>query len=360
MFDVKLKVKVDSFHLAFLLENEIKETLVKTGLDKPILESLPELQNAFRNFINAQSRPGGAPEAATANAAAKESTPGADIPRSDQELIKFLTNADIAKINKTGDYTTSIQSNFVFAKNNRVRVRMTISDSETFEENHRRADAFFDKATFAIPDSSGRLSYYMNVGANLRGGTKVQCSTDSGNTPKSQRKFDHYKSSNKMPRQNSSEIGRFAEWALTQETVEKIRNGMPGVINITNIMDSIKAGDYQTAEDLLGSYGGNKKLSDLKDKIDNLKTKTNLTPGMEVHANMMELINNLKIQKTYVSDNEVQYDLISVYSEDKSKTGAQFYDEINPIITQWILSNDNKWFDEFVKLAETILKKYSK
>ena len=353
MFNVKLTVRLQNAQLLQEFHKEIKDELIKKGLDKPLAEALPELKDTLKTFVNQQIKdkpPGQAPSA--------DDTPGGNMPKTDEELLKFLTGVDLDKIRKTGDYTSAIEAKVVVVDNNRAKLRIPISDSESFEENYRKALSFFSQAVYAMVDSSGRVSYYVNTGFNVAQYVKVVCSTDVGDTAKSRKKFGYYKNSNKMSRQGKSDIGRFAEWTLKQSGVEQIKNGLTGFINITNIIDSLKVGEYETASSLLKAFTGYGRAASMNEKVDDLKKKQNLTPGMAVHTNIMALIDNLKIQKV-IRFSDTEYDLISTYSTEDSKQDESFFTEINSLITVWIINNSQGWFDQFVAIAQSIIKKYT-
>ena len=353
MFNIQLSVNVKDKQLLTELQKEIKTELIQKGLDKPILSTLEQLKSSLRSFINKQTektKPGQTPS--------DDNTPGGNMPKTDQEMLKFLTGVDLDKIRKSKDYTSAIESKVVVVDQRRARIRFPISDSETFEQNYKKAMDFFSQSIYAMVDSSGRVSYYVNTGVNMAQYVKVVCSTDTGDSKKSRKKFDYYKNSNKMTRQGGSEIGRFAEWTLKQEGITNITNGLTGFINITNVIDSLKEGDTQTASDLLKSFAGSPKAQGLQAKVDDLKTKTNLTPGMATQNNIMSLINNLKIEKV-VKESQTTYNLISMYSESKDQTNVSFFDEVNSNINVWIIGNSDYWIREFTALAESLLKKYS-
>lgn len=353
MFNISLTSNIKNPKLLAEATRELKKELIQKGLDKPISSSLLDLKTQLKFYINEEVRSKGA------NTSGKDSdTPAMNLPKSDEDLLKFLTGIDLTKIRSSQDHTSSVQSNAIVVDNYRARLRFPISDYETFQENHDRAVRFFNQAMFAFVTSSG-VQYFINPGIDMRDSVKVVCSRDTGDTPGSRKKFDAYKDSNKMSRQGNSEIGRFAEWSLKQDAVKNILNGSSGFINITNVIKEIKEGNIDEAQSYLSSTKANSVYPGLQEKLQNLKDKKNLTPEVQTYSTIIDLINNLKIEKV-ISNSTTVYNLISFFSETEDKDSLKFFNEVNNQINVWIFNNSQLWFDQFVKLAESILKKYDK
>lgn len=352
MFNAALKVKLKNFELLEILKKDIQKNLVEKGLDLPITKALPQLKTELKFFTNNQ---------ATVITPDSSKTPEQNalsfstMPKSDADIIKYITGLDVDKLRKTGDYTTAIDSKVVIVNDNRVRFRLPISDYETFDETLHRATSFFNQAIFIMVDGSGNIKYFMNPGIDLSKFVKIVCSTDVGDTTKSRNKFTNYRDGNRMSRQGDSDIGRFAEWSLKQNFVKTITNPSSGLIDLTKVVQEIKEGNYDDAIRIAGSMKVGNNQFDLIQKINNIKDRKELTPEMAAHSNIISLINNLKIFKD-IKNNEVSYELISSYTEDAS--GTKFFDLIYNDINVWIIQNSVSWFKQFVKVAEDILSKY--
>ena len=338
-----------------LLQKDIDKHLIKHGLDLTIEESLDELKSALKSFINDDVR--SAPPAKDQNAP-KTDIDNTALPKTDQDLIKYITGLDVDKIRKTGDYTTSIDSDAVVSNNSRVRMRFPISDTESFEENQLRANNFFNKAIFIFADGSGSVSYFLNPGIDMSQYIKIVCSRDTGDTDRSRAKFDRYKNSDRMPRQNSSDLGRYAEWTLTQEGVNKIKDVNSGFVNLTSIISDIKSGNFQEALVTLQQSKVGARYAEIKEKIENIQQQKDLTPDIATYVNIISLINNLKVANVNKNANVTIYDLDSSFSDDSKDKSVKFFDEVYNQINVWILANSLKWAADFVSLASDILKKY--
>lgn len=329
--------------------DQIQNELIEKGLDKAIDHSLWKLKADLKYFINEDVRGTSAHQPRTTS-----DTSLTNMPKTDQDIIKYLTGLDVGNLSKTKDYTTAIDSNVVVSNNLRVRLRLPISDYETFDQNYQRALDYFNKAIFVFVDGSGNVSYYLNPGIDLTSFVKVVCSRDTGDTTKARNKFDKYKNSNNMPRQGDSEIGRFADWSLKQDAVSMIKSKF---INITNVVKDIKEGNTEGAKSRLRLESAGALNKDIVEKVNDIDDKSKLSPELAIHSNIMSLINNLKIEKK-LSPKLTQYELVSSYSDLEDKKSLKFFDEVHNLINTWIINNTNYWIEAFIKIAQDIIKQY--
>jgi hypothetical protein len=350
----QINISSNAFQLVKDLERFKKElnTTIKIGLDKPLSDSVQELKDVLLSVINKDIKDNKTQSANTLN------EKDLDIPKSQDEIIKHLTNVDLNQIRTKKDYTTFVENKALIVNEHRVRLRIPMSGAETFDMQHSQAISFFNKATFIFNDGQGNLSYHINPGIDMSQYVKVVCSRDTGDTPKSRKKFDNYKNSKKMPRQDSSEIGRFSEWSLKQDAVKYIKQAF---ININPIIKDIQNGDYDDALlKLHTSYSGNNpNIQNVKNKVEELRDKKNLQPSTEAYSNIISLIRNMKFAKS-IAPTAVRYTLISNYNSSAEQEANEkiFMDEIQRQIFIWGSINEKLWFYKLAQVIEKFIERF--
>jgi hypothetical protein len=343
MFEVTLKVDLKTIDDFNLFIKDVRKDIIENGLDETLDKSVEELRDSLKFTINEKIRGSTDPDKTKITEDLGDYK--LDMPKSDQEILKFLTGIDVDQIRKRKDFTSAVESNVAFIQDNRVRYRLNMDANENFDIQYKKAIDFYNKAIFVNVDSRGNLQYYVNPGIDLSTHVKVVCSRETGDTSKSRKRFDTHKNRR-----------GFADWALKQDAVKDLV--LKNFINISDVVDKIKDGNYSDAEAILQRAKSNKNTSDLTQKISDLKTKKNLTPGIEAHNNIMSLVNNLKILKK-ISKEKVTYTLISNF-DDSNPNNKDFFEEMRKAITLWSISNHNFWFATLVEQTEKIIQEYEK
>ena len=359
MANVELTANFDSFDTFKLFKKELRTQLIENGLDSSLIISTNKLVENLKFVVNEKITMNGT-EPSTANSEKTENDlgqPKVNIPKSEEELVKFLTNgkANPANYNKSKDYTSLNETNMVFGQNskngantNRVTLRMEISPEETVESQHLKAVEFFKTAVFGLPDSGGKMGYYVNPGIDLSQYVKIKCSvfTGAGNG-KTKKGF------NPTERFEKNKGRGYAEWTIKQDAVELVRKSY---INITDVMNLLKNGDIDRAKSFLDRLDKNQALAIVKSQVDLLQTGKGLPVGTQSYTNAIKLINNLKITKK-ITEEDTTYSLVSSF-EDFDTKEVDFYEYIQKEIRAWVVDNEDFWFNSLVVIAEQLIKQY--
>jgi len=345
---------------------DFKDNIVENGLDNILDASIEQLKTDLKFVVNEQIRiiP---EEQKIQNKVGEENElgqPYINPPKSDNDVLKFLTDGkvDLSKYNKSKDYTTINETGIVFGhhstgqKNaNRIELRLEIQPDETVEQQYRKAKVFFENAIFALPDNAGRISYYMNPGIDLTPHLKIKCSvftgthdTDGETGMSPSRRF-----------QRDTHRRGFAQWTFKQDAVQDIRSKY---INLTDVVNLVKDGDYDRAKKLLQKQAQSKKvinpekLQDMTDQVQKLRENSTKSPtSMDDHKNIIELINNLQVVKR-INDGTTYYSLVSDYEDNNN---ADFSRILEMSIRKWVTENENDWFKELVARTERLIQHYT-
>jgi hypothetical protein len=354
----------------------VRKEVVDEGLDQILDDSLAGLKNYFLDIINNEIRINGKVKSADGT-----SESNIDIPQSEAELLKFITakngkpGVDLNSFikNKGKDYSTFLESKVVTVPPHRTSLRIPMAPFETFDEQLAKAKKFFGESIFVFTDSKGMPAYYLNPGINIDRFVKIVCSTDTGDTAKSRKKYEHYQTSNKMTRQQNSEIGRFSEWSVKKEGTDFIKNNF---INISQVMNLLKEQKYSEAESLLNMGNVSADVAHVLSKIKDLKEGNNLTPGVQVYTELLSLVNTMAIEKKrnekqnmYVLTAKSSYEqtsgsettLGSIASTNKDEGTEKynaFYDNLQRQLSMWKITNEDHWFKALVDKTEKSLKKF--
>lgn len=269
------------------------------------------------------------------------------IPKSDETYIKQLLKIDLDKVRETKDFKTLISSNVVIAKkfgeNSFTTLQTKIKTADTFESQYRKALNFFNRKNlvYSIVDNNGNVRYYINNGFNIKDHVKIFCSTETGDTKRSRERFNLDKRTKGT-----------SDWRLTAEGTRFIQNNF---LDITDIIDEVKEGNYDQAQIEVDSKNlVNERLDELKESIDDVKNNENVGADVQVHKEIIELINNLNIKKIS-SKNSIKYELTSSVSG-KVYSNTQTWFEIQKLMMIWKVSNYDKW----IKVLENSIEKHLK
>ena len=349
----------DSFDSIIKFKKDFRKEIIEDGLDSILTSTATKLKSELKTSVNSimmnPPSPTLSPSAVQFNDL--EQTP-ANIPKSEAELLKFLTDGktDPSKYNKAKDFTTLSETNIVFANRsvnqanaNRVTLRMDIEPGETVEAQYGKVKAFFKDAVIALPGRAGTIDYFMNPGIDITKYVKIKCSTQTGDG-----NGKPYKGLNPTERFEKASNRNYVDWTLKQEAVDIIRKSF---VNITQVMDEIKSGDLDKAADLVKAVDKNETLTKMAEQIEKLKTDTKVPTSTKAYMNSINLINSLKISKK-ISKEDTVYSLVgnTPTSEDKNEN---YLEHILSAIRTWAVEYEETWFKALTKKANELIKQYS-
>jgi hypothetical protein len=320
---VEFTANFDTFDVFERFKTGFRTNIIENGLDEPLKESAATLRADLLFLVNEKVRVSAPAKINTKNvstqAVGQTNEIKGSIPQSQAEIIKTLTNGkvDISKYNPSKSASTITQTNIAFAHNNkrtnsasRVTLKVETTSNATLEEEYARARKYFNEAVFAIPDSSGKINYYINPGIEIADDTKVRCSVNrgTGDIPQKhgqspEQRFNRIKKNQRNPHkkpkkeQDNPEAGEsknYAEWTLKQEALEEIKHKF---VNITEVVEHIQRGDFDRAKSLLDKADKSSALPEVKQQVDKLEQGVGLSPTTKAYTDIIKLINNLKIIK---------------------------------------------------------------
>lgn len=363
MPDVEFFTNFNDFDSFEEFKKDFRKEIIEEGLDIPLQLAGKELKATLDYLVNKQITMNGQTPITGQNTTTQQQTnglgqPEVNIPKSEEELVKFLTNgkSDPSKYNKSKDYSTLSESNIVFGHGstgqgtaNRVTLRMDIGPDESVESQYVKAKQFFQESLFALPDAAGNMNYYINPGIDMTPFVKIKCSVFTGDGDSKTKKGLN-------PRErferNANTKG-YADWTIKQEAVDVVRKNY---VNITEVINFIKQGDYDRARELIAKVDKNDKLQPLKEQLDKLETGKDVPASTQSYTNAIALVQNLKIMKN-VTPEDVTYTLVSNYSDFDSKQ-VDFFEQIQRAIRGWVVDHENYWYDSLVKRVDKLIKKY--
>lgn len=338
-----------------LFKQNIRTDVIENGLDNSLLSSLQKLKQDLNYLINSRIK-STSPQDKTEDALGNKKVP---LSQAEEEILKHLNGVDFARINKSRDFSTSVQNNVMVVNSYRVALKTPIGPFTTFAETHQQAVKFFSHALFVFKDGN-TTRYIQNPGINMQECAKIVCSTDVGDTDRSRKKFDHYQNSDIMPSQDSSDIGRFATWSLKQECVKKMLSPNSGFVDLTPIVEKIKSGDFEGASIYADSLPNGKYKDQLKEKLDQIDKKQTVNSTTKAYLNIVRLVKNLTIDKQ-VTEDSVIYSLASNFdgTADNIKED-EIFQEIQRNINLWLLESENHWYAELTKIIEKTIQDFYK
>jgi hypothetical protein len=333
---------------------DLRKHLVKNaqyGLDAALELALPELRNELLYIINEKIKI--KDELTETN---QDIPPQLNIPKSKNELIKYIFGEDISKSDylkkSLGNKTVNDNSNVFVIKDGRIKIWKSVDDSsiysaEEFAIKRRLINGIF------VNQNNGK-TYKFNP-ENIKG-IKLECSRDSGQTIDSEKKFDAYKNSDKMSRtKDGSTYQRLAVWTVRQEDVKNMLNkGLP----LDSFLDKIMEGDIETATHFLNAMNKNGDYNEPIRKLTNIRLRKDLTPNIAAYTDIVSLIKNLKINKIISNQNaDARYILVSSYGE-SAQDNTKFFEEMRKQIFLWMVSNEELWLKAMTNAIVNALEKY--
>lgn len=348
-----VKSNIDSIIFDFeKFQKGVEEVLIKKGLDKTLANSTRRLKVQLLSILTEMRN-------TTIDTTTESQQESINIPKAEEEILKQLTNIDVQNFNKNKDYTEFTESRVAFAHQNkgtgnhrRVRLRLPMEYGDDYESQLSMAKQFFNETIFAIPTETGQINYFMNPGIDLSKYVKVVCSTQRGDDP-TQESEDRFERATKK--------NGYAEWSIFQNTIDEVITSQ--FTNITDIINDIKVGESQEALNKLRLQQQHSKSQELIEKIQNINSNQQLTPGMQAYNNLLNLIKSLRIKKIVSkSETMVTYIIEADYSDIVASTDGsenlerEFFNRLKSAITIWKVDNSDKWFEAFVNIAEKILK----
>jgi tetratricopeptide (TPR) repeat protein len=354
---MSLKITVDNLEALALVDKikkNLKPQVINKSLDTTLSADLAKLKIKLLSMLNNEQK---------SKVEVKNQSLGdtqINIKKSDEELIKHLTGVDLSKASQTKDYNTladgklAVITNKIASKpidplngspasrmSSGVNLRLPIGEADSFESQYNQALNYYNNATFVFFDNNGKANYYVNPGIDMTRFVKVVCSRETGNTGKSSDKWDSHRDKR-----------GFADWTLLKEGVEEIKKKF---INITDVIEKLKEGDYDEAKHIYSRVSKNNSQTDIFNKIDELKDKKSLAPSVQSYNNIVKLIRNLKLEKTIKKDS-VSYTLVSTYDETE-KDYANFQDKLREEAMLWQISNEHKWIYTLVEAMVKLIEK---
>lgn len=358
-FKVSLEFNPKDFNMLDGLKKEFRKDVIEDGLDEPIQQSIKDLKTELRTLVNEQIslEPVDPTKPLEDNNLGQQKI---NVPKSEAELLNYLTNTDVKKYNTAKDFTELSEANILFAQPsrsqdspNRVTLKMEIAPGEDFDSHLIRAREFFKTAVIAIPGVNGKTDYYFPTGDDIINEVKIVCSTQIGEG----QGVPHHGKSPKDRFDTSSKQG-YASWTIKQSVVDRIRNNNSKYVNITDVINRIKSGDHEGARNLANSVNSSKKLEPVIEKIDNLEKKEDLTPSVENYSNIIGLINQISVVKQ-ITKKIVTYRLVSNFTTLDGET-EDVLARLKKRMSLWIITNSDGWFKKLVKKAELIIRKFSR
>jgi hypothetical protein len=356
---MQVNIKVDSKNVEKLLsnlQNTLKQTIEGEILDPKLNASLVELKKQLLLKLETlKLQPKKTKTKATNNLGQEVF----DISKIQNDVLKFFTGskAGYTEYNESKSFSEVIETNILVghhSKNsmeaNRVTLRMNINPEDTAESHYAAAVNYINKAVFILPDTSGKLNYYINPGIDLSDKVKIKCSTQTGiNREKPKKGLTPEERFEKdATRKRADSDSPYAEWTLKQEAVDTIRKSF---INITSIMDNIKKGDFETAE-RLAEHLDSKKKTKIQDKLIALKKGALANEPLADYKNVTDFINSLKWVKKK-KKNEVRYIIVSK----KATLEKDTVKELGLLVKQWCSIEKIQWFRYFIKQFVKLLRK---
>lgn len=277
--------------------------------------------------------------------------PQFDIPKSRNELLKFLFNEDLSKADffkkSLSNNSVTDTSNIFSIKDKRIKIWQSLSDSSTFNGEESLVKARLLKGLI-INAHNGSL---FKLAPDDVKGLKLECSRDTGQTINSEQKFEAYKGSEKMTRnKDSSPAQRLAVWTVRQEDVAFM---MRRAILVDDVLDQVLEGNIETAINLVNKTKG---LNDIVEKLNDLREKKGLSPTLAVQQDLLTLIRNLSVNKI-ITKTATRYVLVSNYGNEADKD-EKFAEQLRKQIGIWVLNNEDFWFKSMWESVVKALSKY--
>lgn len=278
-----------------------------------------------------------------------------------------------AAINKSGILDKDVKSGSIFEDNAVVvmskgdatgakrvppRIQKSITPADTFRTLYDQAIRVFDEAMIAIIDESGKTKYYVNPGGvTLQNYVKIHCSTSTSLEKQSQRfdEISHYEK---------------AEFHLQMKGTGLVQFIESRFIDITDVVDSLKNGDPEKAEEELTktiSIAKNKNphldlstdpvYSDIVEKIRQVEEMREKVPSIEQYFNLIETVKNLQIHKKNKPSGP-EYSLGTFSNKGEYVPLDRMITDLQSAYLSWKIRESTSWIKSVQKSIELILDKY--
>lgn len=326
------------------------------GAEKALKISIKNLQATLFDIINNQIR--------LADQAPKTPQSGAEplpekmnIPKSKADLVKHIFGEDLKNADyyqsSLGNKTVNDNSNVFVVKDGRIKAWQNVNDGSTYEGDENRFRQRL-MTGIIIDADTGKM---FKLDPNTVKGIKLECSRDTGQTIDSDKKYQAYKSSDKMNRQkNGDPAQRLAVWTIRQEDV---RNMMNSAVSVDEIVKRVLEEDYDTAKKLLGSINKDGSLDETIQKVEDLRTNTNVPTDVRAIQDIQKLIRNLKIEKQKTSKDTTRYILFTTYDE-TADHNVKFMEQLQTQVQLWTFVEQEGWYKSIVDQVVQALAKYDR
>lgn len=267
-----------------------------------------------------------------------------------KDLIKEIFGQDLALASKAPD-NKNPNSNVFVNRDKRIKSWQPISDSSTYEgEETRFKNRLMN--SLIVDFATGRV--HAPDPETIKG-IKVECSTDTGQTLDSSKKFDAYKNSQQITRTQST-YQRVAIWTVRQADVKLI---MDNAISVDDIINEVLQGHYGSAKDLLREKNKNGTYNTAIENIDNIQKGKFVNTNLETFQKLKTLINNLRIKRTD-SKRKTTISLVTSYNNETEEQAIDFFTEMRKYIYIWMVNNQEKWINAILNAIQDVAKKYNK
>ena len=355
-----MKFKDDFSKELIKLKRDIRNKIVYNGLDEKLVSDIKELKIDLLNYVNNKKQKIDSKE----DILSQEIS---NIPESDKEIIQHYTGLDIENFKKTKELNDLVDNQVAFIKKDRnafpvegktssmspgIEYEIDMNQFDTFDSQYAKAQDYFNNSLYVF-EENGKRYYFKNPGShNLTQFIKVLCSPEVGDTAKSRKRFEKYRTGNNRNR-NVDKQG-IAQWTLKKEALDYIKTHF---IDLTSIIDNVKEGNFEEAENEIQAKAINSNnLTDLQEKTQALKKNENLAPSVEAYTNLIKIIKNISLGKK-IFENNVTYFLVS------NDTYEQYENEevvlrIKQILDLWQIKNEHKWLNTLVRKINKLLAEY--
>jgi len=330
---------------------------IEDGLDIDLDKGVEDLKSTLMDYINFQIT--------EKTPDPMDQTQKIDVPKSKIELMKEIFNVDIQNSDvmkpTSKGRTLDDKSKVMVMKQGRIKAWQNVNDASTyFGQEYYFKERLMDGIVY---DADKGKMY--KLPENSVKGIKLDCSTDTGQTLNSEKKFTAYKQSEKITRRKGdSPDQRIAVWTTRKEDLNFM---MRNAIDLDTLIIDVSEGKYDTAITKLQTHDTKGIYRDPIEKIQNIKAGKVAQPGTKVYLQIQDLVKNLKIRKR-VADYKTTYTLVTSYAKalDSSEQGMlddsedSFLHVLRQQIFIWEIENEQQWLDTITKKVEELIKRYNK
>lgn len=333
--------------------DRLKNEIVQGGvfyLDGALDKAVDDLKNTLSTIINKDIKAKVTP---TLQPSSTDITD--NISKTKNDIINYLFNEDISKSDylrkDLGSKTVNDNSNIFMVKNGLLKAWQGVNETSTYSGEEFRFRDRLIKGIIIDEDRKKIIKFNPNTIKSV----KLECSKDSGETLNSTKKFEAYKSSNRITRRKESGSDlRVAVWTIKKEDLNL---AIKDSISIDTLIENIQNKNFSEAKQLINKINKNGEYNSTLEKIDNINKNKNITPELETINAINKLIKNLKIEKR-VDDKITTYTLFSTY-DDLAESHTSFFEELRKNILIWQIRNEDKWMGAIIKGIIKVLNNYS-